>query len=169
MDELPYSVQSEIFIGYLFQDFLYTYRFYFSPKRPSTFSFCQQEQKEFLVDFVKCLEPRMYKQTDQEMIQDQYEEVHEVVFIQRGQVAIGYRLFNETFYGKRMRLQDGRNGTSTINDYSCLYNKCSEFLYRPIDQVHAFATRIDNYSRVMSHHTAKAIRENIVASYKYLI
>lgn len=33
MAELPDTVQCEIFIGYLFQDFLYTYRFYFSPKR----------------------------------------------------------------------------------------------------------------------------------------
>lgn len=31
MDELPNHVQSEIFLDYLFHDFLYNYRFYFSP------------------------------------------------------------------------------------------------------------------------------------------
>ena len=32
MSELPMSIQSEIFIDYLFRDFLYKYRFYFRPK-----------------------------------------------------------------------------------------------------------------------------------------
>lgn len=31
MDELPDRVKNEIFIDYLFSDFLYKYRFYFSP------------------------------------------------------------------------------------------------------------------------------------------
>jgi len=32
MDELPYYVQGEIFIDYLFNDFLYIYRWYFKPQ-----------------------------------------------------------------------------------------------------------------------------------------
>ena len=53
----------------------------------------------FLVDFVKTLEPRFYKQGQSDMIQDQYEEIFEVVFITKGAVGVGYRLFNEIFYG----------------------------------------------------------------------
>ena len=103
------------------------------------------------------------------MIQDQYEEVYEVVYIQKGQVAVGYRLFNEIFYGARMTIQKGRRGNSTINDYSCLYKKCSEFLYKPIDIVEGFAIRIGNFNKAMSQANAQLIRTNIVSSYKYLI
>lgn len=34
ISELPHSVQSQIFIDYLFTDFLYKYKFYFNPKQP---------------------------------------------------------------------------------------------------------------------------------------
>jgi len=40
-------------------------------------------------------EPRIYRNTDEEFIQDQYEEIFEVVFINKGFVAVGYRIFNE--------------------------------------------------------------------------
>lgn len=33
MDELPHNVQGEIFVDYLFTDFLYKYRSYFNPKK----------------------------------------------------------------------------------------------------------------------------------------
>ena len=33
INELPSSVQSEIFIDYLFTDFLYKYKYYFNPKQ----------------------------------------------------------------------------------------------------------------------------------------
>ena len=77
MDELPASVQSEIFIDYLFSDFLHSYRTYFYPKlkRHNTSFNIQwvsqeddQKMREFLVEFVKQLEPRFYKQADDEMI-----------------------------------------------------------------------------------------------------
>jgi hypothetical protein len=55
--------------------------------------------RKFLVSFVKNLEPRHYIQSSGEFIQDQYEEIFEVVFITKGSVGVGYRLFNEIFYG----------------------------------------------------------------------
>ena len=35
MDELPLKVQSEIFVDYLFVDFLYDYRSFFNPSKKS--------------------------------------------------------------------------------------------------------------------------------------
>lgn len=69
MDELPYYVQGEIIIDYLFTDFLYKYRTYFIPKNidiknnPSSYKdlFQDQKMRGFLVDFVKTMEPRFYK------------------------------------------------------------------------------------------------------------
>ena len=62
------------------------------------------KKKEFLVSFVKNLEPRHYIQEGGEFIQDQYEEIFEVIFITRGSVGVGYRLFNEIFYGVQISI-----------------------------------------------------------------
>ena len=102
--------------------------------------------RKFLVEFVKRLEPRFYTG---EILQDQYEEIFEVVFITKGAVGIGYRLFNEIFYGKKITIVKKRSRVSAINDYSSLYNKCSEFLYMPIDKVEAMAMRKENFNEVM--------------------
>jgi hypothetical protein len=65
MDELPYYVQGEIIIDYLFTDFLYIYRSYFRPitgRDNQSYGDAIQSRKQrgFLVEFVKCLEPRFY-------------------------------------------------------------------------------------------------------------
>ena len=163
MDELPQSVQGQIFIDYLFTDFLYKYKSYFTPpkiKNKKQHVGKNQQHKimadmnndykhrEFLVEFVKRLEPRFYTQNG-DMIQDQYEEIFEVVFITKGSVGVGYRLFNEIFYGMKIVMMHDKKIISVINDYSCLYNKCSEFLYKPIDHVEGLAMRKENFNEVM--------------------
>jgi hypothetical protein len=50
-------------------------------------------------EFVKKLEPRCYDNSKNDIIQDQYVEVFECVLITKGGVGIGYRFFNELFYG----------------------------------------------------------------------
>jgi len=72
-----------------------------------------------------------------------------VVFVTKGSVGIGYRLFNEIFYGKQIVMSKKKKSAIVINDYSCLYNKCSEFLYQPIDTVEAMAMRKENFNEVM--------------------
>jgi hypothetical protein len=121
------------------------------------------------VSFVKYLEPRHYIQSSGEFIQDQYEEIFEVVFITKGSVGVGYRLFNEIFYGIQITMNKQRKVISVINDYSCLYNKCSEFLYQPIDQADAFAIRRGNYEEVMQESIGKRLRNKISKAYKYII
>ena len=62
-----------------------------------------------------------------------------------------------------------RKVVSVINDYSCLYNKCSEFLYQPIDAADAFAIRRGNYEEVMKESIGKKLRPKIAKAYKYII
>jgi hypothetical protein len=83
MDELPEPVQAEIFVDYLFKEYLYNYRKYFNPRQEKyshtifknsankTFSGENQNQlmRGFLVEFVKRLEPRLFK-NDGDLIQD---------------------------------------------------------------------------------------------------
>ena len=63
----------------------------------------------------------------------------------KGTVGVGYRLFNEIFYGTKLQMSQEKKINSVINDYSCLYDKSSEFLYRPIDIVEALAMRKYNF------------------------
>jgi len=59
----------------------------------------------------------------------------EMVFVLSGRVAIGYRMFNEVFYGKIIEHK------SVINDYACIYNKVGEFLYTAVETVEGFGFR----------------------------
>lgn len=58
---------------------------------------------------------------------------------------------------------------SPINDYSCLFNKCSEFLYKPIDFVEALSIRKENFNDQMENPLAKRLKPNISRKYKYVI
>ena len=48
-----------------------------------------------------------------------------------------------------MTVDEKHKGKIAINDYSCLYDKCSEFLYRALDFVQAFAIRKQYFNEVM--------------------
>lgn len=106
------------------------------------------KHRDFLVQFVKKLEPRYWDESSG-MIQDQYEEIFEVIFITKGSVGVGYRLFNEIFYGMRIVMQANKKIISPINDYSCINNKCSEFLYQPIDKIEAYGIRKENFNEIL--------------------
>lgn len=66
-------------------------------------------------------------------------------------------------------MNKNRKVISVINDYSCLYNKCSEFLYQPIEGADAFAIRRGNYEEVMNEGIGKRLRGKISKAYKYII
>ena len=99
----------------MFKDFLEAYTWYFKPPGIEALIKAEEEsngQKQhvnqnlekmnnFLVRFVDKMQPRYYVQGE-EFIQDQFDEVFEVVFIMKGACAIGYRLFEEIFYGQTM-------------------------------------------------------------------
>ena len=69
---------------------------------------------------IQSLEPRVYR-VGGEIIQDQFTEVFEIIFIMKGKVGVGYRLFNEIFLGMALRER------MLFNAYALLQNKDSEF------------------------------------------
>lgn len=88
--------------------------------------------------FLMYLEPRIYLAS--EFIQEQNEEVYEVLFIMKGKVGVGYRLFNSIHYGKILMTKN------VVNDYAMLRDKMSEFTYKPInDQVEGLCMRRENW------------------------
>ena len=78
------------------------------------------------------------------MIQDQFAEVFEVVFIMKGKVGVGYRLFNEIFLGMALKERQ------VINEYAIMQNKVSEFLYQPIiENVEAVSLRRSAFRKII--------------------
>ena len=92
-----------------------------------------------------------------------------MVFVTKGSVGVGYRLFNEIFFGKQIIMSLYKKIISVINDYSCLHSKCSEFLYKPIDFVEAMSMRKENFNQVMQHQIGQKMRSEIARKYKYII
>ena len=86
-----------------------------------------------------------------------------MVFILKGRVAVGYRMFNETFYGKIMEQK------SCINDYACLFNKCSEFLYMAVDTVEAYGFRKEFFPELVQGDVGKMYKHKVKFMYKGII
>lgn len=106
-----------------------------------------------------CLEPRRYQATDDEFIQDQFQEVFEVVFVCRGRIIVGYRLFKEVFYAKIV------SKSASIGDFSCLNNKVSEFLYKASETVTGFAIKKEKFTMIMRQSLAKQLISKIKHNY----
>lgn len=126
LKQLPQSVTRRLYLEFLFRDFLYTFKVYFRMNDPLLSIKGQalgddSRYKKFIVQVCHNLEPRIYK--NNKVIQEQFHEVYEMLFITEGSVRVGYRLFNETHYGKMLEKK------AVVNDYSCAFDKCSEFLY----------------------------------------
>ena len=105
----------------------------------------EQNRQNYLVQFVRLLEPRRFT-SDGDYMQEQYEEIFEVFFIMNGAVGVGYRLFDEFFFGKKIIIPKGarvisKKKLNVINDYSCITGKGSEFHYRAIETTEALAMR----------------------------
>jgi len=62
---------------------------------------------------------------------------------------------------KRTTFSKVKGTFPVINDYSCMYNKCSEFLYYPIDQVEAFAMRKYKFVEILKKKPARHMNTEI--------
>jgi hypothetical protein len=85
-------------------------------------------------------------------------EVHEVLFLKEGFVLIGYRLFNDVFYAKSIK-------NSVIGDFSCLHNKVSEFMYKPMDMISGFAIKKDKFAQVINDTLGKKLIPRVEKNY----
>ena len=105
--------------------FRYTFRYKRNDKKFEFINFNHLKDRFHIVQLLRHLEPRYYN-VDEDIIQDQFCEVFEVLYIMKGKVGVGYRLFNTVFLGMVL------NQRNVINDYALIQNKVSEFIYKPI-------------------------------------
>jgi hypothetical protein len=69
----------------------------------------------------------------------------------------------------RIVMSDNKKIISPINDYSCLNNKNSEFLYTPMDKIEAFGIRKEHFNVLMNYPIAAKIRKKIATNYADVI
>lgn len=78
--------------------------------------------------------------TDESIIYDPDDEVPEMYFIMEGMVGVGYYMpFGHESPSKRIRMAKYLKEWTFICDYYVLNNKKSEFLYKAIREVKAYA------------------------------
>ena len=145
INELPESTVSQIYIDYLFKDFLYKYKSYIqgcSMIHGVETEDTSMKSRIFLVKFVRCLEPRRFQDT---IILDQFEEVYEVLYVNKGNVIVGYRLFNDIFYAKSIK-----GNQVVIGDFACHNNKVSEFLYKSHETILGFAIKKESFVELLN-------------------
>lgn len=86
-----------------------------------------------------------------------------------GNIGVGYRLFNDVFYGMSIVMSKTKRVISPINDYSCISNKSSEFLYTPIEKAEALAIRREDFNTMINAPFGQKLRPYIAKNYKYTI
>jgi hypothetical protein len=59
--------------------------------------------KELIYRIINSLKPRQYLSEDDQLVQGQFEEIFEVIFIMKGNISVGYQLINNTFFAKTLR------------------------------------------------------------------
>ena len=72
------------------------------------------------------------------------------MFIQSGAVGVGYQLFNEKFFGVQIVMTKTKKTIVPINDYNCLKQRGSQFLYKAINNVEGYAIRNENFLSLLN-------------------
>lgn len=166
LDELPVGTVQSIFIDFLFKDFLYKFNDLFELEiniggtvqklMPSNYKW-----REFMVIFLNTLEPRLYTDLE-EIVQDQYEEVHEVLFITKGSILVGYRLFKEGFWAKLLK------NRAIVGAFPCMTNKVSEFMYKPMEIIQGFAIKKHNFNEILQNKVGHGMKAKFQSYYSKL-
>ena len=78
----------------------------------------------------------------------------------KGGILVGYRLFNDTFWSKYLKDQQGM-----VGDFACLHNKVSEFLYKPHELITGFAIKKQQFMQIMDDKVGKNLIPKIKKNY----
>lgn len=87
----------------------------------------------------------------------------------KGTFGVGYRLFSEVFYAVQIMMTKEKRLVCPINDYSAIHDRCSEFLYSPVDNIDALSMRREHFQKLMKNNQAKDIVDNIKDNYKTML
>jgi potassium voltage-gated channel Eag-related subfamily H protein 8 len=145
LSELPKEIRVAIYKDFLFHNFIYKFRFYFTIKKSEAqvknlvgsvanqkmikgnYEWTDRSYCSFMIRFLQQLEPRNFKK-DETILHD-LEEVEEILFVVKGDYKIGYTLNNVEHYALRLHER------TVIGDISVMFRRRSEFMYKALSEI----------------------------------
>ena len=69
-------------------------------------------------------------------------------------MMVGYRLFRYSLWAKLLH-------RSIIGAFECSFNKVSEFMYKPVEQVHGFAIKKENFREILKDKIGQSLEQSL--------
>lgn len=112
-----------------------------------------------MIGLLKNFEPRIEEKG--EIIFKELEEIHEVLFQEKGTIDIGYEINRKARYVLRM------NKGTVIGAYNCIENKKNAFTFKAATDVHGFMLRKYDWLELLDSAPEfnKSFRQNIKEQY----
>ncbi|CDW76967.1 cation channel family protein [Stylonychia lemnae] len=181
MQELPKQIRINIFREFLFKNFLYQFRSYFTIERdPSElndsmsledskvqklkfYNWNDTQYAQFMMNIMQNLEPRKYQRND--LILYDLEEVDEVIYVCSGQYGVGYQLNNQEYIAVKIGQK------SVIGDHSVVFRKRSEFMYRALGEMDCYGLRKNRLYTIFDKYKefSAKMKKNISSRYQDVI
>lgn len=116
-----------------------------------------------MIRFLSVLEPRQY-QKDEIILRD-LEEVEEILFVIKGEYAIGYTVNNIEHFALKLHER------TVIGDMSIMFRRRSEFMYKALSYIDCQAIRKQQYYDIVEkyHEYGMKIKAKTFNRYKDLI
>lgn len=171
LDQLPLTVQKQIFTDFLFYDFIVQFKKYFcientsSVHKYSFFTLKDQLYGTFIVRLLNQLEPRL--EHTGTLLLNELATVDEVIFFTKGTYLVGFEINNV----KMFKLEFKQHAAKPIGDYEITFNQKSKFLYRTETICEGFFIRKSNWIEVLDEVPllSEKFKENIKKSFEKLL
>jgi hypothetical protein len=158
MSELPKNVRRDIYVDFLFKDFLYLFKsqftFYkeeYGERMPYTWA--DNNYQQFMIKFLTHLKPRSYQLN--EHIFEAGEEVNEQIYVTAGNYQIGFKIDQKEYYHIKLRAK------SVVGGYENMLNLDSKYYYKATSFVESFSLRKLDMKPLMDDYPD--IRDQILA------
>ena len=129
LDQLPSETQNMLYRDYLYVDFLYEFRYVFKFRRSDGYVYGWNDEpyRVFMIGLLQNFEPRVEEKGT--IIFRELEEIHEVLFQEKGIIDVGFEINRVPKFVLRM------NKGTIIGAYNCFENKKTLFIYRCFSRV----------------------------------
>lgn len=160
---MPWHTQQEIFVGFVFKEFLNTYKNTFEfPNydryhQPARYSWHDYTYQKFMLKLLKILEPR--QAFLREIIYEELDEVSEMLFFNRGNVDIGFEINHQKKFVLRL------SNSIIIGAYNMSFSKRTKFIYMAKTYCSGYSIRRSYWLELMQEDDFKGLIANLKQSF----
>jgi len=112
-----------------------------------------------MMQVLRSLEPRFFKKKTN--IIDEFDEMLEVLFLDRGEILVGYEINKQKRYCLKF------TNKCIIGAFGCTFNQRAAFIYTSLTESSGFAIRKHNWKDILdsSEEMARIVRKNVLMEY----